>query len=179
MVKRAAGFTYLTVLFMVALLSIGLALVGEVWHTSTRRDREAELLFVGNQYRKAIERYYLTGPQRQYPRTLEDLVKDPRRPTIERYLRKVYLDPITGKDFALIRAPDGGIVGVQSESEEAPLKIATFKARDSGFDNAARYKDWRFIHTAPVKPGAKPPAQAASKPGATPAAPAEGEPSTH
>ena len=182
MVKRAAGFTYLTVLFMVALLSIGLALVGEVWHTSSRRDREAELLFVGNQYRKAIERYYLTGPQRQYPRTLEDLIKDPRRPNTERYLRKVYLDPITGKDFALIRAPDGGIVGVQSESEEAPLKIATFKPRDSGFDNATRYKDWRFIHTAPVKPaagqpGAKPAAQ--SGPNTAPQPEPGGQPSNH
>jgi type II secretory pathway pseudopilin PulG len=164
---RAAGFTYLTVLFMVAFLSIGLALIGEVWHTSTKREREAELLFVGNQYRKAIERYYLTGPQRQYPRSLEELLKDPRRPTTERYLRKVYLDPITGKAFALLKAPDGGIVGVRSESDDAPLKIATFKARDAAFEHAQKYSDWRFIHIAP-KPAAAPPAP---KPGAKPAAP--------
>jgi type II secretory pathway pseudopilin PulG len=163
-VKRTDGFTYLTVLFMVAILSIGLALVGEVWYTGTKREKEAELLFVGNQYRKAIERYYLTGPQRQYPRSLEELVKDPRRPTTERYLRKVYLDPMTGKDFALVKAPDGGIVGVRSESEEAPLKIAGFKARDAAFENAQKYSDWRFIHTAPK------PAPPAPKPGAKPAA---------
>ena len=39
----------------------------------------AELLHVGNEYRKAIERYYLSGP-RQYPRTLADLLMDPRQP---------------------------------------------------------------------------------------------------
>ena len=50
---RARGFTYLTVLFMVAILAGGLALIGEVWHTSAMREKEAELLFVGQQYRKA------------------------------------------------------------------------------------------------------------------------------
>lgn len=160
MVRRAAGFTYLTVLFMVAILAGGLALIGEVWHTSAKREKEAELLFAGNQYRKAIERYYLLGPQRQYPRSLEELVRDPRKPTPERYLRKVYLDPITGRDFDLIKAPDGGIVGVRSSSEEAPLKIAGFSARNAGFESAQTYSDWRFIHVAP-KPaaGAKPPAK--------------------
>ena len=55
-------------LFLVAIMAGGLALTGDVWHTSTMREKEAELLFVGNQYRRAIQRYYLTGPQRQYPR---------------------------------------------------------------------------------------------------------------
>ena len=77
--RRNSGFTYLTVLFMVALMGAGLALAGEVWHTSVLREKEAELLYVGHQYRKAIERYVLAGP-RQYPRTLEDLLKDQRRP---------------------------------------------------------------------------------------------------
>jgi type II secretory pathway pseudopilin PulG len=168
-VKRCRGFTYLTVLFMVAILAGGLAMIGEVWHTAAKREKEAELLFAGNQYRKAIERYYLLGPQRQYPRSLEELVKDPRKPTTERYLRKLYLDPMTGKEFDLIKAPDGGIVGVRSSSEDAPLKIAGFKARDPGFESAQKYSDWRFIHVAP-----KPPA--ATKPAAKPAAPGPAAP---
>ncbi|HJV09936.1 MAG TPA: type II secretion system protein, partial [Burkholderiales bacterium] len=76
MVSR--GFTYLGVLFLAVIMAGGLAITGDVWHTATMREKEAELLFVGNQYRKAIQRYYLTGPQRQYPRSLEDLLKDPR-----------------------------------------------------------------------------------------------------
>jgi type II secretory pathway pseudopilin PulG len=159
---RLQGFTYLTVLFMIAMLAGGLALVGEVWHTSAMREKEAELLFVGNQYRKAIERYYLSGPQRQYPRSLEELLKDSRRPGTERYLRRLYPDPMTGKAFALVKAPDGGIWGVHSVSEERPNKVAGFKARDAGFDKAAKYSDWRFIHTMPAPAAAKPAAAPAS-----------------
>jgi type II secretory pathway pseudopilin PulG len=165
MVSGQRGFTYLTVLFMVAILSGGLALVGEVWHTSAAREKEAELLFVGHQYRKAIERYYLTGPQRQYPRELTELLKDPRRPGTERYLRKLYPDPVTGQPFALVKAPDGGILGVHSTSEDKPFKTGGFKVRDAAFEGAGKYSDWKFVHTAPVRavPTKPPPAPALPK----------------
>lgn len=160
MVKQR-GFTYLTALFMVAILAGGLALAGEVWHTSAAREKEAELLFIGHQYRKAIERYYLSGPQRQYPRALEDLLKDPRRPGAERYLRKLYPDPVTGKAFALVKAPDGGILGVHSPSEDKPFKTGGFKVRDAAFEGKSKYSDWKFVHALPVQPAAapKPPAK--------------------
>jgi type II secretory pathway pseudopilin PulG len=158
---RRRGFTYLSVLFIVAILSTGLALIGEVWHTSAMRDKEADLLFVGNQYRKAIARYYLSGPQRQYPRSLEDLLKDPRRPGAERYLRKPYPDPVTGKEWILVKAPDGGILGVHSASEDKPFKPARFKVRDAAFEGAQKYSDWKFVYMpqaapAAAKPGVKP-----------------------
>jgi hypothetical protein len=124
--------------------------VGEVWHTSAAREKEAELLFVGHQYRKAIERYYLTGPQRQYPRELAHLLKDPRRPDTQRYLRKLYSDPVTGQPFALVKAPDGGILGVHSTSEDKPFKSGGFKVRDAAFEGAGKYSDWKFVHAAPV-----------------------------
>jgi type II secretory pathway pseudopilin PulG len=153
------GFTYLTVLFMVAILAGGLALAGEVWHTSAMREKEAELLFAGHQYRKAIERYYLSGPQRQYPRELEHLLKDPRRPGAERYLRRLYPDPVSGQPFALVKAPDGSILGVHSPSEEKPFKTAGFKVRDADFEGKSKYSEWRFVHAAPLQPAApKPPA---------------------
>ena len=173
MVSR--GFTYMGVLFLAAIMAGGLALTGDVWHTYTTREKEAELLFVGNQYRKAIQRYYLSGPQRQYPRSLEDLLKDPRQPGTVRHLRKLYPDPITGQEWVIVKAPDGGILGVHSTSEEPPVKIANHKARDSGFDGAQKYSDWRFIHTAPkppaASPGTKPPPAAPGAPGPTKPAP--------
>jgi type II secretory pathway pseudopilin PulG len=161
---KARGFTYLTVLFIVAILTTGLALVGEVWHTAAMREKEADLLFAGNQYRKAIARYYLSGPQRQYPRSLDDLLKDPRRPGAERYLRKLYPDPVTGKEWSLVKAPDGGILGVHSVSDEKPFKNARFKARDAAFEGAQKYSDWKFVympHAAPAAPNAatKPPSK--------------------
>ena len=159
MVSR--GFTYMGVLFLVAIMAGGLALTGDVWHTSTMREKEAELLFVGNQYRNAIQRYYLTGPQRQYPRSLEDLLKDPRQPGTVRHLRRVYADPITGQELVLVKAPDGGILGVYSGSDQAPFKNANFKLRDRSFDGAQKYSDWKFVFTPQVvaKPTAKPQAK--------------------
>lgn len=163
---RQGGFTYLTVLFVVAVLLGGLALVGETWETSARREKEAELLFIGDQYRRAITLYYerTPGNPKRYPRELEDLVKDPRQPATQRYLRKLYPDPLTGKEWGLVKAPDGGIQGVHSLSELAPLKVAGFRVRDAAFEGGQKYADWKFIHTpaaaAPAKPGA------AAKPGA-------------
>lgn len=160
---RQRGFTYLAALFMVAILSGGLALAGEVWDTSARREKEAELLFVGNQYRSAIERYFLSGPQRQYPRALEDLLKDARRPGTERYLRRLYPDPITGKEWVLVKAPDGGILGVHSASQDPPLKVAGFRPRDAAFESAKAYSDWKFVAALPAPTAAKAPAKPAAR----------------
>ena len=147
------GFTYMTVLFMVAIMAGGLALVGEVWSTSNAREREAELLHVGNEYRKAIERYYLTGPQRQYPKSLADLLKD----TSQRYLRKLYPDPITGKEeWGLVKSADGGFAGVHSLSEAAPLKSAGFAVRDAAFEGKSKYSEWQFVFAPAQAAAAKP-----------------------
>ena len=155
----------MTALFVVAILAGGLALTGEVWHTSAMREKEAELLHVGQQYRKAIERYYLSGPQRQYPRSLEDLLKDPRQPGTVRYLRKLHSDPMTGKEWVLVKAPDGGVLGVHSASEAPPFKTARFKLRDRTFEGAQKYSDWKFVFQPAAAPAAisKPPARRTEK----------------
>ena len=165
--NRQQGFTYLTALFIIAILTGGLALAGEVWDTSAKREKEAELLFIGNQYRKAITLYYdsTPGPVKRYPRTLEDLIKDPRQPSTQRHLRRLYPDPLGGKEWGLVKAPDGGILGVHSLSEDKPLKEARFKVRDAAFEGAQKYADWKFVYS----PAAAP--QTAGKPAATPQTP--------
>jgi len=143
--RRQRGFTYLTLLFAVAILSGGLALIGEVWHTGSAREKEAELLHIGNEYRKAIERYYRSGPG-QYPESLADLVRDPRRPGTVRHLRRIYADPISGsEEWGLVKSADGGIAGVYSLSEASPLKTAGFAVRDASFEGKAKYSDWQFV----------------------------------
>jgi len=163
--SREAGFTYLTVLFAVAFMGLGLALAGEVWQTALTRDREMELLYSGNQYRRAIERYYVSGP-RQFPRTLEDLLKDPRKPGTERYLRKLYFDPLTGKsEWGLVKAPDGGIMGVYSVSEDSPKKVAGFAFANREFEGAAKYSDWKFVYNPATQQVPIPQQQPAPNPG--------------
>jgi type II secretory pathway pseudopilin PulG len=166
-VRAQRGFTYLTALFILAILMGGLALLGEVWETSAKREREAELLFIGNQYRRAIGLYYESTPgaAKRYPRELQDLIKDSRQPSTQRYLRRLYPDPMTGKaEWGLVKAADGGIGGVHSLSEEAPLKVSGFRVRDADLEGKGKYSDWRFNYK-PAAPAAAAPKPAAGQPG--------------
>jgi type II secretory pathway pseudopilin PulG len=154
---RSRGFTYLTVLFVVAIMGAGLALVSEVWHTASMHEKEVELLFAGNQYRKAIERYCLSGAG-QYPRSLEDLLRDARKPDTVRHLRRMYPDPMTGtSEWGIVRAPDGGIMGVRTTSNDKPFKTAGFRLRDRAFEGAAKYSDWIFAYSPTGQPATQKP----------------------
>jgi type II secretory pathway pseudopilin PulG len=154
---RQQGFGYLLVLFTVAALGLLLAGTGQVWHTQAQREKEAELLFIGNQYRQAILAYYAHTPTpdpaaRQYPSRLEDLLLDNRFPTPQRYLRKLYRDPMTGTDQWGLEKVAGRITGVFSLSEAVPIQQA-FAARDAEFAGAQRYDQWLFgVSTAAAAP---------------------------
>ena len=147
-----SGFTYLYVLMLIALIGMGLAAAGTLWHTDAQRARETELLFIGAQYRQAIRSYYALDPaQPRLPQSIDDLLKDNRRPGIVRHLRRAYRDPLTGGEFALIRAPDTqGIVGVVSQATGRPFKIAGFLPEDETFSGAASYAEWRFVFSLPA-----------------------------
>ena len=150
---RARGYTYLAMLVAVAVISAGLAATGEVWSHASKREKEAELLFVGQQFRQAIAFYYEQSPGngKQYPAKLEDLLEDKRFPSPRRHLRKLYADPITGQpDWGLIEAPGGGIMGVHSRSGAEPVKRAEFGLRDRVFHQATNYYEWRFFYEPPT-----------------------------
>jgi type II secretory pathway pseudopilin PulG len=147
--RKHGGFTFLGLLLVVAILGVGLMAVGEMWHTAHKREQERSLLFVGDQFRRAIRAYYQHTPptyrQQPYPTTLEALLKDPRYSTTQRYLRKVYSDPITGSaEWGLLKRADGGIYGVYSLSEEVPIKQANFRFDDRYFAGKTKYTEWQF-----------------------------------
>lgn len=127
-------------------LGLGLAGLGILWDTVSRREKEAELLFVGDQYRRAIARYHSAtpGPEKQYPRRLEDLLADPRFPNTVRHLRRLYRDPVANSPtWGLVKEGEG-IVGVHSLSERAPFKRAGFPTPYEGFAEAPDYRAWVF-----------------------------------
>lgn len=149
------GFSYLGILLTIALMGIALTAIGTLWHTEMQREKEKELLFIGHQFRNAIKQYYHRTPGvSTYPKDLKLLLKDPRFLNTQRYLRKIYTDPMTGKpEWGLIKTPDGrGIIGVYSLSKEKPRKKNRFTQVDKGFETAKSYKDWRFIYL-PATPG--------------------------
>lgn len=147
--RECAGFTYLGVLFIVALMGTLLAVAGESWYTASQREKERELLFIGDEFRDAIGLYFnrTPGAVQKYPRSLDDLLKDSRYLVVQRYLRKVYVDPMTGsKEWGLVKAADGGVAGVYSLSEQTPIKLTSFAAEDAAFENMQKYSDWKFIY---------------------------------
>jgi type II secretory pathway pseudopilin PulG len=77
---HSGGFAYLWTLLLVALMGSALAIGGELYATSVRRDKEAQLLFVGHEFRQALGRYLQAkgGALAQYPLTLDELLQDPR-----------------------------------------------------------------------------------------------------
>jgi len=74
----------------IAVMAIMLSVALPVWRTAVQREREAELVFRGEQYAQAIDIFQRrTGG---YPLTLDQLEKT-------KAIRKLYKDPITGGDF--------------------------------------------------------------------------------
>jgi type II secretory pathway pseudopilin PulG len=143
--RGPAGYTYLYVMFLVVVMGLASTVATRQWKTEIRREREAELLFRGDQIRQAIGLYYLTARAgfNAYPRSLDDLVKDPNSSATRRYLRKLYKDPITGKDFELIKEGDY-VKGVRSSSTATPTKKGNFPKEYEEFATKSSYRDWVF-----------------------------------
>lgn len=144
------GYSYISMLILVAVMGALLAQASISWSKIRQREKEVELLFIGNQFREAIRRYYnspLAGAQ-TYPRQLEDLLRDSRLPSTQRYLREIYIDPMTGKsNWGLVTTPEGQIMGVYSLSNATPINRKTFSSANASFENQGKYSDWRFIYT--------------------------------
>jgi type II secretory pathway pseudopilin PulG len=138
------GFTYIALLIAVAILSATLAAVAEVAQTMVQRDREKELIFVGHQFRQAINSYYASN--RRYPKQLEDLLLDNHDAGVKRHLRKIFADPLTGNtDWGLVKVADDQIVGVHSLSEAEPIKKAGFRPVDIDLEDREKYSEWVFM----------------------------------
>src|SRR5678815_2820134 len=91
---REDGFMMAAVLVAIAVMMVAMSTAMPAWQTATRREREAELIFRGKQYGRAIGAF-----QRKYggafPPSVDVLIN-------ERFLRKKYKDPITGEDFVFV-----------------------------------------------------------------------------
>ncbi len=152
-IRHQQGFTYIALLIIVAVMGAGLASKGVAWQNSGQREKEADLLFIGEEFREAIALYYLRSPGQvqEYPKSLEDLTADTRFGGTQRYLRKVYRDPVTGKaEWGLILTPAGSIMGVHSLSREEPMKAGNFKVVNREFSRSKAYADWKFVFVPPV-----------------------------
>jgi type II secretory pathway pseudopilin PulG len=145
---RQSGLVLLAVLIFLLLTTLGASAMVELQRTHAQRAREEELLFVGDQYRRAIKSYYSSvpaGKSRTLPRSLDDLLEDKRFPMPVRHLRRLYPDPMTGKaDWVLVPGA-GGILGVHSSSTLSPFKKREFPIQYRDFQDKETYADWVFV----------------------------------
>lgn len=181
--RRQRGFTYLGLIILVAILGLVGAAGLKMGSLLQRQAAEQELLDIGAQFVDALQSYAGATPpgQPQQPPNLAALLRDPRFPQVRRHLRKLYVDPITGRaEWGLLYQPGSqGIIGMHSLSSSAPLKVGNFEARFTGFEGKSQLSEWLFVVGGPV-----PPAGLALVPGDTaappalfpPAAPAPAEP---
>src|SRR5205807_10556777 len=104
--RQDAGFSLAALIFFAAAASIVAAAAVPAYQMQAKREREKELLFRGQEYTRAIQKY-----QRKfgvYPSSIDQLVQTDGL----RFVRHVYKDRITGKEFRLIRInPDGSLSG--------------------------------------------------------------------
>jgi len=146
---RHGGFTYLGLIFLVAIIALVGAAGLKVGTLFQRAAAEEDLLFIGAAFSDALESYAAATPQGQpaQPPTLQDLLKDPRFPGTRRHLRKIFVDPMTGKaEWGVLYLGDKvGVIGIYSLSQAKPLKVANFDARFLGFENKEKISDWKFV----------------------------------
>ena len=153
------GFTFVAVLGAMFLLALGSQAVMQYVSQHAQRDREVELLQIGQEFAAAIGSYYESSPGtlKRWPQSLNDLTDDKRFVGVRRHLRQVYIDPMTRTpEWGLSLSNDGGITGVHSLSADAPIRSGSIELANLRLDAASRYFDWKFSYIPPFSPSAKP-----------------------
>jgi type II secretory pathway pseudopilin PulG len=110
------GYAMAALLVAISVMAVLMTMAMPVWNTQAKREREAELVFRGEQYARAIALY-----QRKFanalPPSVDVLVND-------KYLRKKYKDPVTGGDFQLLSGAsvqaNAGVPGGQVPGQATP-----------------------------------------------------------
>mgnify|MGYP000318306852 CR=1 FL=1 len=145
---RSGGFTYIGLVVLLAILGLVAAAGMKTGSLMQRAAAEEELLEIGAAFSEALRSYAAATPrgQPQQPPNLEALLKDPRFPGVRRHLRRIFVDPVTGKaEWGVMTNSDkAGVTGVYSLSAARPLKVGNFDARFLNFDNKERISDWKF-----------------------------------
>lgn len=173
-VPRVAEAGYAMAVLLVALSVIGIMLTVAmpVWKQMVQREKEAELIFRGQQYARAIGLFQRRAGPGALPPNLDVLVE-------QRFLRKKYKDPITGEDFQPLLAGQpapggsagagnlqagrggatpppgqvpggvgaptgavGGIQGVVSKSKAKSIRI---------YNGRSAYNEWAFVFVPQVQ----------------------------
>jgi type II secretory pathway pseudopilin PulG len=149
------GYAMAALLVAVAVMAVLMSVALPAWRHEAQREKEAELVFRGEQWVRAIQQYQRRHGPGVFPPSLDVLVQ-------ERFARKKWKDPITGEDFVpwmmgQQAAPGqggrqggppqpptfggqpvggGGVMGVRSRSTATSIRE---------YKGATRYDQWQFL----------------------------------
>jgi type II secretory pathway pseudopilin PulG len=162
-----AGYAMAALLVMIGVMAIVMAAVLPVWRHEAQREKEAELVFRGQQWVRAIRLYQ--SRFQTFPPSFDVLVS-------QRFIRKKFKDPIANDDFQPLYAAGqagqraggpgqqtpgtgsfassaqgvvtgGGIIGVTSKSKDTSIRV---------YNGATHYNEWQFVFaSASTTPGGR------------------------
>ena len=92
--RHEGGYAMVALLVAMSVMGIMMSVALPAWTTAVRREKEAELIFRGEQYARAIALFQRKNGN-AVPPSVDVLIN-------QKFLRKRYKDPITGGDFVLL-----------------------------------------------------------------------------
>lgn len=104
-----SGYALVLILFFLALLVLSTVAAAPTVLSSIQREREAEMVWRGHQYTRAVRMYYMK--LHRFPTALDDLTK-PK--TGIRFMRQAYKDPMNQVDGSwrlIYVGPNGQLIG--------------------------------------------------------------------
>jgi len=142
------GYAMAVLLVVMGVMAVMLTVVMPVWKQMGQREKEAELVFRGEQYARAIglfQKKYANA----FPPNLDVLVE-------QKFLRKKYKDPITGEDFVpLTQASQQG--GIQpGGAQRGGGQAATPTPAGRGAQTTGRGPTGSATHAGAATPGGGP-----------------------
>ena len=127
--RTSGGYAMVALLVGLSVMAVALSVVLPMWQTAAKREREAELIFRGQQYSHAIALF-----QRKYANTFPpnlDILLN------ERFLRKKYKDPMTKDgEFQLLYAGAAAPGGVPVQGGRGTAPSGTGAQRGTGGQSA-------------------------------------------
>lgn len=174
------GYAMAALLVAMSVMAIMLTVVMPVWKQMAQREKEAELIFRGEQYARAIGLFQRKSGPGTLPPSVDVLVE-------QRFLRRKYRDPMTNDDFLPLLAgqavlgsqPAGGGQGAQppiagagrgsraggaspagaagsaigpGQASGGIMGVAS-KSKDKSirlYNSRSRYNEWAFLYVAPT-----------------------------
>jgi type II secretory pathway pseudopilin PulG len=138
------GYAMAALLVSIGVMMVLMSVALPVWRHEVQREKEAELIFRGEQYARAIYLYQRKAGPGNFPPSIDLLVQ-------QRFLRKKYKDPITDGDFQIIPVAAGIQQGQAQPGQQS--QRGTARGRDQSATGGSSQTQGRSSTQPPARSG--------------------------